>query len=404
MGNNIYPFRAGEVLRCVLLQRSHKVPIAQSGVSILVERAFDGIVMVTFVLVGLIALNLESDVLRNGAAVTGVWFLAAVLMFFFLALRPSLFRRVAGWVAKRLPDRIGARILQLTDDIINGAVGLSRPRDLFGAVGTSYLTWMIEALAYTAVAVAFNVVPVNYMLMLIVVGAVNLGQIIPSSPGGVGVFRILRFYRVDRVRCAASRRSRVCAARPCHHLAAADAPRVHHPQPAGTVAIDRGTCPRLARSLAGAAESTWLGRRREQLLAVGSPDHSSLVEQRGVVNPQLRADRRRFVFDLENDLRDIIAIEPCLAFHQIPSAVRRDRDHELDRGRQRVGVLDLELYDGVDGGIGECKEPHAESVRAAQRELVCPRVKGLARYALVRSGVVLQAHTARRRNVRPVTL
>lgn len=188
MGNNIYPFRAGEVLRCVLLQRSHKVPIAQSGVSILVERAFDGIVMVTFVLVGLIALNLESDVLRNGAAVTGVWFLAAVLMFFFLALRPSLFRRVAGWVAKRLPDRIGARILQLTDDIINGTVGLSRPRDLFGAVGTSYLTWMIEALAYTAVAVAFNVVPVNYMLMLIVVGAVNLGQIIPSSPGGVGVF------------------------------------------------------------------------------------------------------------------------------------------------------------------------------------------------------------------------
>lgn len=188
MGNNIYPFRAGEVLRCILLQRSHQVPIAQSGVSIFVERAFDGIVMVTFVLVGLLTLNLESDVLRQGAAVTGVWFLAATAMFFFLALRPALFRRVAAWVARRLPVGLGARVTGLTEDVINGTVGLSRPRDLLGAIVTSYATWLIEGLAYLAVAVAFAGAPVNYMLMLVVVGAVNLGQVIPSSPGGVGVF------------------------------------------------------------------------------------------------------------------------------------------------------------------------------------------------------------------------
>lgn len=190
MGNNIYPFRAGEVLRCVLLRQSHRVPLAQSGVSILVERAFDGIVMVTFVLVGLITLNIDSEILQRGAVITGIWFFAATLMFFFLALRPALFRRVAGWVAGRLPESIGKRISGLVEDIISGVVGLRSPRDLIGAVLTSYLAWMIEAGAYLAVAIAMNKaeVPVNYVLMLIAVGAVNLGQIIPSSPGGLGIF------------------------------------------------------------------------------------------------------------------------------------------------------------------------------------------------------------------------
>lgn len=190
MGNNIYPFRAGEVLRCVLLQRSHQVPFTQTGMTILVERAFDGIVMVTFVILGLLTLNLDSEILRQGAVFTAFWFFVTTGLFFFLALRPSLFRWVIAKFSGWLPELIGKRIIGLSEDVIDGLAGLRRPRDLAGAVATSYVTWMIEALAYLAVAVAFNNagVPVNYVLMLVVVGAVNLGQIIPSSPGAVGVF------------------------------------------------------------------------------------------------------------------------------------------------------------------------------------------------------------------------
>lgn len=190
MGNNIYPFRAGEVLRCVLLQRSDRIPFAQSGVTVLVERAFDGIVMVSFVILGLLTLRLDSELLRQGAAFTAFWFILTTGLFFVLALRPRLFRRIVGAIAARLPVTLGMRIIGLTEDVIGGLVGLLRPRDLIGAISASYLTWMIEALAYTAVAVAFrdSRVPVNYVLMLVVVGAVNLGQIIPSSPGAVGVF------------------------------------------------------------------------------------------------------------------------------------------------------------------------------------------------------------------------
>ena len=53
MGNNIYPARAGEVLRAVILKRREGVPVSASLATIIVERIFDGVVMLAFVFVNL---------------------------------------------------------------------------------------------------------------------------------------------------------------------------------------------------------------------------------------------------------------------------------------------------------------------------------------------------------------
>src|SRR5512143_2890087 len=53
MGNNIYPARAGEVLRAVILKRKEGVPISASLATIIVERIFDGVVMLAFVFLNL---------------------------------------------------------------------------------------------------------------------------------------------------------------------------------------------------------------------------------------------------------------------------------------------------------------------------------------------------------------
>src|SRR5512136_1810601 len=45
MGNNIYPARAGEVLRAVILKDRQGVPVSASLATIIVERIFDGVVM-----------------------------------------------------------------------------------------------------------------------------------------------------------------------------------------------------------------------------------------------------------------------------------------------------------------------------------------------------------------------
>ena len=48
MGNNIYPARAGEVLRAFVLKRREDIPISASLATIIVERIFDGVVMLGF--------------------------------------------------------------------------------------------------------------------------------------------------------------------------------------------------------------------------------------------------------------------------------------------------------------------------------------------------------------------
>src|SRR5574342_445880 len=61
MGKNIYPARAGEVLRAVILKRREGVPISASLATIIVERIFVGVVMLAFVFINLPELTKMTD-------------------------------------------------------------------------------------------------------------------------------------------------------------------------------------------------------------------------------------------------------------------------------------------------------------------------------------------------------
>src|SRR5260221_2076022 len=61
MGNNVYPFRAGEVIRAYVLKRNEDVKITASLATIIVERIFDGLVMLIFVFAALPFASLDSQ-------------------------------------------------------------------------------------------------------------------------------------------------------------------------------------------------------------------------------------------------------------------------------------------------------------------------------------------------------
>ena len=186
-GNNVYPFRSGEILRIVLLQRRYHVPVARSAMTIIVERIFDGLVMLTFIIIPLLFLDISSPEVRTGAAIAAPLFVSALAMFLVLAARPQLLRSVLGLMSRVLPERVGAILTNLGEDVITGLAGLRTPADLAGTVICSYLTWAIGAVVYMQVAYALNL-DLSYPLVLMVVGVVNLAGLIPASPGMLGVF------------------------------------------------------------------------------------------------------------------------------------------------------------------------------------------------------------------------
>lgn len=187
MGNNVYPFRSGEVLRVILLQRKHQVPMTQAATTVVIERVFDGIVMLTFIAVALLFVDITSPEIRRVAVFATPIFLTAVGVFFLLATRPNLLRQLLALVDRFLPSRLRRILDHLAEEVIRGLEGLRSPADLAGAVVTSFASWMVEASVYWMVSFAFNL-NLGYPVMLLVVGVVNLAGLIPASPGQIGVF------------------------------------------------------------------------------------------------------------------------------------------------------------------------------------------------------------------------
>jgi glycosyltransferase 2 family protein len=187
MGNNVYPFRAGEMLRIFLLQRHTKIPLGQGATTVLIERIFDGLVMITFIIVGAMFANVDSPLVRGVVIFTAPLFLLGLITFFVLAARPNWMRAVAEFFARFLPAPLRKIALQLTEEVIIGLAGLRSPARLLGVIAFSYLAWMVEAAVYWLVALAFGL-PLAYPVMLMVVGVANLAGLIPASPGQIGVY------------------------------------------------------------------------------------------------------------------------------------------------------------------------------------------------------------------------
>jgi uncharacterized membrane protein YbhN (UPF0104 family) len=187
MGNNVYPLRAGELLRIFLLRREHAVPVVRTTTIIVAERVFDGVVLLSFVILGVLVLDVGTPEVRAIISLAAPLFALALIVFFALALNQTLFRRLLAGVCDRLPAGIGGRLRGLGEHVIDGLGGLRTPGDLAGTIVTSYGTWLLEAVTYLLVAQAMGL-SLDYLAMLLLVGVINLAGLIPASPGQFGVF------------------------------------------------------------------------------------------------------------------------------------------------------------------------------------------------------------------------
>lgn len=187
MGNNVYPLRAGEALRIVLLKRNHGIPMLRATTTVLIERIFDGIVLLTFVLVGAGALPEQNDVIRTVLNVATPVFVVGLVGFFAVALLPDLARTLSERVISILPAPLRAPLTRLSEGLLAGLAGLRNPLALGGAVFASYATWLFAAWVFWVMMDAFAL-EIPFMGALLVVGVVNLAGLIPASPGQIGVF------------------------------------------------------------------------------------------------------------------------------------------------------------------------------------------------------------------------
>ena len=186
-GNNVYPLRAGEVIRSYVLKRTQAISITSSLATVIIERVFDGLVMLLFVFLALPFAPIPAQ-FRNLVIVLTILMLAAAAIFIWMAAKPQMMAAVYGWFATRvLPTRIRVHTDEIYERFMAGLASLGSGSAVIMIFGTSIIIWLLETVKYWFVMHAFGFT-VGFIVLMLMNGLVNLATTLPSAPGYIGTF------------------------------------------------------------------------------------------------------------------------------------------------------------------------------------------------------------------------
>ncbi len=194
MGNNIYPARAGEVLRSVLLKQKEDIEISGSLATIFVERLFDAIVVMGLVLLNIGTLTaMTSDIgmvagIQRGAVIGTFVFIFALLIFLAMVAFPRHSQAFFDWFIQRfVPAKVRPALSSIVERFLAGLMVLRSPLETLKVFVLSVAVWITEGGLFWALARSLNL-DIPFGALLLMIGVVNLVLLIPAAPGGLGTF------------------------------------------------------------------------------------------------------------------------------------------------------------------------------------------------------------------------
>lgn len=208
MANNLLPARAGEVARAYVASRQLPVRFSTAFVSIVVERVFDGLIMLALMTVAIVAPSFPAHAAVGGRSLSTIatslalLFAVVLLIALLVANKPRFWLVAIERMSRRfLPVPIADRIVRTSDGIVAGLLPLKNPARFLGVVLWSLVLWLKNALAFWTCFKAFGL-PLPFEAAFLLQGIIGFGVAVPSTPGFVGIFEAaalitLGFYGVD---------------------------------------------------------------------------------------------------------------------------------------------------------------------------------------------------------------
>lgn len=180
--NTVLPARLGELFRADYAGKRFAVPRSAAFGSILVERTMDGLAVVGFLAMGLLALpttgSSEAVKALQAVAVAGACLFLGVVAAI-VAVR-QLGRR--DW---RLPARLAGMLAKFTD----GVRTLNRVT-LAEGCGLTVAVWLLETTAFWCMVRATGPA-LGPAEALVLIGAASLSTLVPTAPGFLGSFQFV---------------------------------------------------------------------------------------------------------------------------------------------------------------------------------------------------------------------
>ncbi len=191
MANNLLPARVGEFARAYALSRLEPVRMSASFGSLVVERMFDGIVIVLFLLAAL-AWPTFPDVSGRDFGTPALWigllFLAVFVVMLAMVARPEQsVRWFEGTVARFIPRSFRRPVVDALEAFLEGIAAVRDWRLVLRAFAWSLVIWLSGALAFWVGMLAFDI-HLPFVAAIFLQSIISLAVALPSAPGFFGVF------------------------------------------------------------------------------------------------------------------------------------------------------------------------------------------------------------------------
>lgn len=193
--NCVLPARLGEFIRANSLGQAEKISKSAAFGTLVIERLFDGFVLLIILITGLLFTAFPADLahisksLRISAV---VFFCVLVILIVFIAgfrYRTELFTRIIGKLFFMFSEKIRKNIILIVE---NFAVGLS-PIKGFNSwcivILWSFILWILSLLQIQIVGAATGI-KLPFITSFIILGMLSMGVAVPSAPGFIGTYHL----------------------------------------------------------------------------------------------------------------------------------------------------------------------------------------------------------------------
>ncbi len=188
--NVILPFRPGDVLRIVLIQKlfSKNASIAAIG-SITVERLFDLLTLLLFgvILAFIIPLPVTFKVMLNGFALFAAAIITALIC---LCINDQIFKKLFFVILKPFGIVFTSKVINIFDQFYLNIRTITSLNCLLITALLSFISWACVAFSMVCFVAAFDP-NISVMAGILLMVVTNLGAAIPASPGSIGVYHAL---------------------------------------------------------------------------------------------------------------------------------------------------------------------------------------------------------------------
>ncbi len=194
MANNVTPLRLGEFYRAHLNGKKEGISRSSSLGTIILERLFDGLAMLLILGLSIFlrhsATTSISQKVEGPARMASYIFGAAFLAFFGLLLFKKQTVRMINYLISHAPQKHHAKLEQACHTFLDGLQILQSVKESFLVLSASLAAWTCEFSAFYLVGFGFQLAPepLHFNSAALLMAVVNLGLMVPSTPGGLGIF------------------------------------------------------------------------------------------------------------------------------------------------------------------------------------------------------------------------